>query len=168
MVVTGKRTWYIAAVILGKEFVYRKLEWEEEIIQEIIAKEEYFWKEYVRKRVLPPPDGSKACDEILASYFPKGKKKEMLDLVGFDDKLKRREEILTSMEELQEEQKKIEQEVKLFMKEHEYAYSNRYQVSWKNVDTTKLDTKRIKEEQPEIYETYGKTSHYRRFEVKAA
>ena len=92
----------------------------------------------------------------------------MLDLAGFDDKLKRREEILASMEKLQEEQKKIEQEVKLFMKEHEYAHSNRYQVSWRNVDTTKLDTKRIKEEQPEIYEIYGKTSHYRRFEVKAA
>ena len=61
MAVTGKRTWYIAAVILGKEFIYRKLEWDDEIINGIIAKEEYFWNEYVTKGILPPPDGSKAC-----------------------------------------------------------------------------------------------------------
>lgn len=168
MAVTGKRTWYIAAVILGIGFVYHKIVWDEDVIQNLIIIEERFWKQHVIPKVIPTPDGSKACDEVLASYFPKGKKKEMLNLEGFDEKLKRREEILASMEELQEEQKKIEQEVKLFMKEHEYAYSDRYQVSWKNIDTTKLDTKRIKEEQPEIYETYGKTSHYRRFEVKAA
>ena len=29
MAVTGKRTWYIAAIILGREFVYRKLEWDD-------------------------------------------------------------------------------------------------------------------------------------------
>ena len=33
MAVTGKRTWYIAAVILGKEFVYHKLEWDDELIE---------------------------------------------------------------------------------------------------------------------------------------
>ncbi len=43
-----------------------------------------------------------------------------------------------------------------------------YMVSWKNIDATKLDTKRIKEERPELYADYGKVSHSRRFEVKAA
>ena len=56
----------------------------------------------------------------------------------------------------------------MFMQEHELAGSDCYQVSWKNIDTTKLDTKRMKAEQPELYEKYGKVSHYRRFEVKAA
>lgn len=56
----------------------------------------------------------------------------------------------------------------MFMQEHELAGSGCYQVSWKNIDSTKLDTKRIKAEQPQIYEEYGKISHYRRFEVKAA
>ena len=37
MAVTGKRTWYIAAVILGKEFIYRKLEWDDELIENLIA-----------------------------------------------------------------------------------------------------------------------------------
>lgn len=70
--------------------------------------------------------------------------------------------------ELQEEQKQIEQEVKLFMQDNEIDVNNHYRVSWSNVDTTRLDTKRIKEECPEIYENYAKVSSSRRFQVKAA
>ena len=56
----------------------------------------------------------------------------------------------------------------MFMKENELARSECFRVSWKNIDSTKLDTTRIKSERPEIYIDYGKVSHYRRFEVKAA
>ena len=48
------------------------------------------------------------------------------------------------------------------------ASSEAFRVSWKNIDSIKLDTKRIKEERPELYDDYGKVSHPRRFEVKAA
>lgn len=168
MAVTGKRTWYIAAVILGKEFIYRKLEWDDEIINGIIAKEEYFWNEYVMKRILPSPDGSKACDEIIDQYFHTADATDMIPLVGFDEKLNRRDEIIKKIAYLQEEQKQIEQEVKLFMKNHELAGNSSYRVSWKNINTTKLDTKRIKAELPTLYDDYGLVSSYRRFEIKAA
>lgn len=168
MAVTGKRTWYIAAVILGREFTYRRLEWDEELISGLVSIEENFWNGHVVKGIMPPPDGSKACDEVIAQYFHTARKGSAVKLVGFDEKLKRREEILRYISELQEEQKQIEQEVKLLMKENEYAASECFRVSWKNIDSTMLDTKRIKAERPEIYADYGKVSHSRRFEVKAA
>lgn len=168
MAVTGKRTWYIAAVILGREFTYRRLEWDEELISRLVSIEENFWNGHVVKGVMPPPDGSKACDEVIAQYFHTARKDSAVKLVGFDEKLKRREEILRYISELQAEQKQIEQEVKLLMKENEYAVSECFRVSWKNIDSTMLDTKRIKSERPEIYVDYGKVSHSRRFEVKAA
>ena len=168
MAVTGKRTWYIAAVILGKEFTYRKLEWDDRLIGKLTQMEEDFWNNHVAKGTIPPPDGSRACDEVIEQYFHTAKKASAIELVGFDEKLKRREEILRYVAELQEEQKQIEQEVKLFMKDNELASSECYRVSWKNIDSTKLDTTRIKSERPEIYIDYGKASHYRRFEVKAA
>lgn len=70
--------------------------------------------------------------------------------------------------ELETEQKKIEQEVKMFMKENELAVSGKYRVSWNSVDTARLDTKRIKLERPEIYQDYTKVSSSRRFSVKVA
>ena len=168
MAVTGKRVWYIAAVILGREFTYRRLEWDEELIGRLIAVEDDFWNHHVVPGIIPPPDGSRACDEVLEQYFHTARKASAIELIGFDEKLRRREEILGFIAELQEEQKQIEQEVKLVMGEHELARSRQYRVSWGNVDSTRLDTKRIREEKPEIYENYAMVSHSRRFEVKAA
>ena len=168
MAVTGRRTWYIAAVILGKEFTYRKLEWNDGLIDRLVEVEEDFWNNYVVKGIIPPPDGSKACDEVLEQYSHTARKESRIKLVGFDGKLRRREEILGFISVLQEEQKQIEQEVKLFMGDNESASSELYRVSWGNVDSIRLDTKRIREERPEIYSDYSKVSHSRRFEVKAA
>lgn len=168
MAVTGKRTWYIAAVILGREFTYRRLEWDDELIGRLTALEEDFWNNHVVKGIIPPPDGSKACDEVIEQYFHTAKKTDAIKLVGFDEKLSRREEILGFIAELQEEQKQIEQEVKLFMGDNQYAVSDCYRVSWGNIDSVRLDSQRIRAERPEIYADYGKPSRYRRFEVKAA
>ena len=62
MAVTGRRTWYIAAVILGKEFLYRKLEWDDEVIGGLIQMEGEFWNGNVLTGKLPEPDGSKVCN----------------------------------------------------------------------------------------------------------
>lgn len=168
MAVTGKRVWYIAAVILGREFTYRRLEWDDELISRLTAVEEEFWNDYVVKGIIPPPDGSKVCDEVIEQYFHTAKKASAVELVGFDEKLDRREEIIAFVKELQEEQKQIEQEIKLFMQDNERAQSEHYRVTWSNINTTKLDTARIKSEKPELYADYAKASNYRRFEVKAA
>ena len=105
---------------------------------------------------------------MIEQYFHTAKKASAVKLVGFDEKLRRREEIAGFIAELGEEKKQIEQEIKLFMKDNEFASSEHYRVSWKNIDSTKLDTARIREERPELYIDYGKVSHSRRFEVKAA
>ena len=89
-------------------------------------------------------------------------------MTGFDDKLNRRVEILAQIDRLQKEQNNIEQEIKLYMQDNEFAASDSFKVSWSSVETTRLDTKRIKEEQPEIYRDYAKQSVSRRFQIKAA
>lgn len=168
MMVTGMRTWYIACVILGREFVYHKLTWDDGVIDGLVKAESYFWNSHVVPGIMPNPDGSAVCDQVLQKSFKTAEKAEAIELVGFDEKLRRREEILKNMEMLAAEQKQIDQEIKLYMKDHELAVNSSYKVSWSNVDTARLDTKRIKQEKPEIYSDYVKISHTRRFEVKAA
>ena len=168
MTVTGKKSWYIAAVILGKEFVYHKLEWDDAVINRLIEIEKEFWIQNVIAGVMPEPDGSAACDDLLGRTFSSATKSDAIELVGFDEKLDRRSEILDQISALQQEQRKIEQEVKLYMAEHELAVSKKYQVSWGNVDTTRLDTKRIRKEQPELYRDYASVTTSRRFVVQVA
>lgn len=168
MAVTGKRAWHIACVILGREFVYRKIEWDDLLIEQLIQAEKDFWENHVLTGIPPAPDGSESCEKALGEYYRNSKENSVIELAGFDEKLKRREEILDQIGQLQREQKQIEQEVKLYMKENEFAANESYQVSWSGVESTRLDAKRLKEERPEIYAAYAKTASSRRFTIKAA
>jgi len=168
MAVTGRSAWYIAVVILGQEFKYAKITRDDAMIANLIAIEEAFWNTHVVQRVMPPPDGSKACDEVLEKYFHRARKESTIPLIGFDEKLNRRTELLDQIAELEREQKQIEQEVKLYMQDNELASSDRYRVSWTNVDTARLDTKRLKAEKPEIYQDFAKITSSRRLTIKAA
>lgn len=168
MAVTGKREWYIAVVILGVGFQYRKITWDSQMIGKLVAVEEAFWNRNVVPGVLPEPDGSRACDEVLARYYQTARYKSSIPLVGFDDKLEKREKLLETIGRLEKEQKQIEQEIKCYMRDHELAVSDKYRVSWSNTDTARLDAKRIREERPELYQEYVKVTTSRRFAIKAA
>lgn len=168
MAVTGKQEWYLAVVILGQGFQYNKIRRDEEAIRNLIAIEEDFWNNHVVPQIMPEPDGSRACDEVLEQYFHVSRKGSEIPLIGFDEKLDRRMELVRLISRLEREQAQIDQEIKLYLKENETACSEKYRVSWVNVDTTRLDAKRIREEQPELYREFSHTSSSRRFQVKAA
>lgn len=168
MAVTGKRTWYIAVVILGKDFQYHKIDWNEEVIQKLVAVEQVFWMQHVLPGIMPEPDGSKISDKVLAKYYHTADKGSEIRLVGFDEKLRRREELIGQIDTLKQEKTQIEQEIKLYLKNNERAFSDQYRISWKNVDKPILDEKRIREEEPWIYQKFTKISHYRQFQVSVA
>ena len=59
------------------------------------------------------------------------------------------------------------QEIKLYMKDNECAYNDQYRVSWSNVESARIDTKRMKEEEPTLYQKFLKVGNARRFQIKA-
>ena len=168
MIVTGCRTWYLAAVILGQDFQYRRIEYEEETAQNLIALESDFWNNHVRPRHMPDPDGSKSCDEVLEQYFRQRGKAEAIELVGFDQKLELRQEIEETMKLLETEKRQIDQEIKVFMGDHPVARNERFKVTWQEVVSNRLDSKRLKTEEPETYQKFLQESKSSRFTVKAA
>lgn len=168
MAVTGRKTWYLAVLIMGKDFQYRKLTWDDGLIRDLIFIEENFWNHHVIPHIMPDPDGSKICDEVLNRYFGRSNQGTEIPLVGFDEKLKRREELMKLSKQLEKEQNQIEQEIKIYLGSNEMGSSEKYRVSWSTVDSERLDTAKIREEQPELYKKYMKKTSYRRFQVSAA
>ena len=167
MTVCGADAWYIAVVIFGKGFRYYKLERDEEMIADLIRIEQDFWENHVLKRQIPSPDGSKLADSVIAEYY-KQTVAETIPLTGFNEKIKRRQELSEIIGKMDTEKRQIEQELKLYLGEAEIAENEQYRVSWKAVESNRLDEKRLKEEQPEIYAKYKKSVLSRRFTVKAA
>ena len=168
MAVTGKRAWYIAVAILGTEFKYARIEGEDEVIQNLVKIEEEFWNGHIVPRIMPDPDGSKICDEVLEHYFHAVRKGSEIPLVGFDDQLRRREELKRLIDQMEREKSQIDQRIKLYMKDSESAANEHYRVTWTPVSTARLDTKLLKAEEPEIYREYLRTTSTRRFSVSAA
>lgn len=167
MSVCNAKAWYIAVLIYGREFKYYRIERDEQLIAYLRQLEQDFWENHVLKREMPEPDGSKLADSVILEYF-RDSVPVSINLSGFDEKLKRRQELLDVMERMDAERKKIEQELKLYLGEAEVAENERYRVSWKQVCSNRLDEKRLKEEQPEVYEKYRKEIVSRRFTVKVA
>lgn len=167
MSVCNTDAWYIAVLIYGKEFKYYRIERDEQVIADLIRIEKEFWREHVMKRVMPDPDGSKTADAAIAERF-KFSRDITIPLSGFDARLKRREELLSVMGHMEAEKRQIDQELKLYLGDAEMAENEHYRVSWKNVSRSSLDERRLKEEQPEVYEKYRRVTTSRRFTVKAA
>ena len=167
MSVCNADAWYIAVLIYGRDFKYYRIERDNEVIENLIRIEKEFWNEYVLKQVIPDPDGSKTADAAIAERF-KESKSITIPLTGFDERLERRQEILSLLEKIETEKRQIDQELKLYLGDAEMAENQHYRVSWKNFSRSSIDEKRLKAEQPEIYEKYRRETTSRRFTVRAA
>ena len=167
MSVCNADSWYIAVLIYGRDFKYYRIERADEVIENLIRIEKEFWNEYVLKRVIPDPDGSKTADAAIAERF-KESRSITIPLSGFDERLERRQELLSLLEKIETEKRQIDQELKLYLGDAEIAENEHYRVSWKNFSRSSIDEKRLKAEQPEIYEKYRRETTSRRFTVKAA
>lgn len=167
MAVSNADAWYLAVVIYGREFKYYKIERDAAVIADLIQIEKTFWENHVLKQQIPDPDGSKLADSVIAEYY-KNSIADTIPLTGFNEKLERRQELSELIGRMDMEKKKIEQELKLYLGENERAENEQFMVSWKSVQSNRLDEKRLKEEEPEIYEKYKKSVSSRRFTVKAA
>ncbi len=166
LAVSGYDSWYIAALILGRELIIQKIERDEELIQNLIAVEKRFWEDHVLARVIPEPDGSDNYTEMISKLYYHAEQDKEIMLPQLEHELERREELLELEAKIKKEKEQIEQRVKMEMQDASYAKSNTFQISWKNSETNRLDGKRLKEEKPDLYGNYCRTSSSRRFLVK--
>lgn len=135
MAVMGYDFMYLACVVLGTDFVYFKISRNEELIANLIKVEQDFWENYVLKKVIPGPDGSKAYGDMLSESFP-ARRNTSIPLIGFDETLDRRKELGQLISKMETEKKQIDQRLKLYLSENEVAESSKYRVTWKLSETT--------------------------------
>ena len=161
--------WYLAVLIFGKGFQYTCLERDETMLNDLVSIEKDFWENHVQAKVLPPPDGSKNADELIRKYFHR-KEGAVTRMTGMDEQITRRNELAALIKKMQAEQKTIEQELKIYLgnAEAQTGLSDRYRVTWTEYETRRIDTERLKKEQPEIYEDYSRVQKTSRLNIQAA
>lgn len=83
-----------------------------------------------------------------------------MDNLQMDEKLARLRRCRREMDTLKQEAEAIETEVKAELEARgvEQVETAHYKVSWKAVSSTRLDTKALKAERPELYQRYAVSS----------
>src|SRR5690606_10066554 len=83
------------------------------------------------------------------------------------------EQLIEAIESLKAEKKQIEEQIKAYenqlkmtLKDASVGVTNRFKITYKAVTQNRIDSKRLKEEMPEIYEKYTKQSVSRRLTIK--
>lgn len=167
MAITGATHCYIAALIGNSDFIWHKIERDQETIDYLMQIEKDFWENNIEKDVVPMPDGSDAYSEYLKKKYDKsnGQVIELHLLENGVNKLNRYDEIVADIKVLESEKKLIEQEIQLHMEEFEVAKIGDRKVTWKTSSRNTIDSKKLKAEMPDIAQQYMKTSTSRTFRV---
>ena len=166
MEVTGLSYAVICVLIGGNKLQWITVDRDDELIASLVQLEKRFWQ-HVLTQSSPPVDGSTACAEMLARRFPSSSNPAPLILpVDADSWI---QDYLTSKaeEESAAERKRLaENKLKEVIGNHEKAISpGGYQATWKTVQSSRIDSTRLKKEEPALFEKFATTSTTRRFSV---
>ncbi|MGD9678912.1 MAG: YqaJ viral recombinase family protein [Vulcanibacillus sp.] len=166
MAVTGFNKTYIACLLGGNKFIYKLIERDDELIDMIIQLEYNFW-ECVKSNVPPKIDGSESCSELMSRLYPNANNGSSIILPDEAQQLVDQYNSSKEQEKLFSEKKdEAANMLKQMLGDNEVGVINDIKVSWKNVITERLDTKKLKAENPEIYGEYVSSSSSRRFSIK--
>lgn len=166
MAVTGAEKYYLAVLIQSKDFRVYKIERDEEAINSLMQLEADFWQ-YVETGTEPPVDGTAPTDEGLQIQYGNPVDDGRTILLGMNNEADFLSELKQKRDDLNEQIKTIEQEIKQRMGDCIYGETDRFLFSWKPQTRRTFQSRAFIKDHPELdYEPYYKTSENRVFKVK--
>lgn len=155
MAITGVPYWDLSVLIGGNDFRTYHLERDDELIADLLAEAEAFWRR-VEQRDPPEPMNMDDAHHLWPEHI-----KSKSTIVGVDVA-----QLCLALNELKAEEKKMKMlmdEVKLEIvtsigDAEQIAHKGEKIATWKAQDTTRIDTKALREAHPEIAEAFSKTT----------
>lgn len=165
MAVNGADRWYLAVLVLGKEFHVYCLERDEDEIRALMDAETAFWEQYVETDTPPAPDGAQSTTDALKTIYA--------DSIESTCNLFGRETLLAEYMALKQRNKEndariaeIQNVICEEMQDAERGECGAYTVSWKAQERSTFQRKEFEKAHPEIdLSQYFKTSKSRPFKV---
>lgn len=166
MAVTGYQAWWIAVLIGGNKFRFKRIERDEEMIQALIKIEQDFWA-LVEEGTPPAPDGSESSSNVLDVLYPHSYANTSIELPLDAAKfIAEFDQASVQLEAAKLAQEEAANKLKALLGENETGWIGEHKVVWKSVVSKRIDSKALKADMPSIYDKYAKESESRRFTVK--
>lgn len=163
--VTGVAKAYVAVLIGGNSFKVYEVDADMEIQSMLIALEQEFWNK-VQNMIRPEMDGSDAAKDLLDNIYRGGIAEQIILPEEGIEYVDQYIEACAEEDNAKAKKQEASNRIKEIMGDYDKAKCMNHTISWKSVSSERLDTKALKEEQPELYQKYVKTSKSRRFTLK--
>lgn len=152
----------IAWLERGLEFGYVMVDFNQGLFDALVSEANEFWK-HVKNDTPPPAQNS---SDICRIYNTVKDKRIIATNETYDAYLKLNH-VRGKMAELEEQKYELEEQLKMILKDAEVIIHNDEPIiTWKECSTTRIRTKELRENRPEIYESYKYSITQRRFLVK--
>lgn len=166
LAVTGFEKAYIAVLIGGNKYVWKEIKRDQELIDIMIDREKDFWENHVLAEIPPEIDGSDAAVEFISHRY-----KENPGEVAMLDSEKEKiiealDNVKAEIKALKELENKYTNQLKMSLETASEGLTEHYKLTYKTINQTRLDSKKIKEELPNIFAKYSNTTSYRKFGYK--
>ena len=164
MAVTGADYADVAVLFRGSKFAIYTVQRDEELIEHIINMEKMFWQNYVEKNT--PPDAASLRDLSNRWRQDNGKSIQAdMELFGMVDRLR---DMKKEKSELEDQMRILEFGIKEKMQDNtEVLNADGNKIcTWKTRASSRFDTKRFREEYPDLAKEFTNQSTTRTFLIK--
>lgn len=161
-------TAYIAVIIGNNQFIWKEIKRDNDLIEQMTDRLVTFWRENVLKGIPPEIDGSNETKEALQVLYPT----EIEETAPLDTKhielLDKWSGIKAQAQELEELKKEIENKIRVYIGNEgvNQVYSDRFNASWKTQQRNSVDSKKLKEQYPDVYKEVLKSTTYKKLTIK--
>lgn len=167
LAVTGMKKCYIAVLIGNQAFKWKEILYDKDIINDVVTKEVAFWNLFVETKSMPMSLSAQDGD-ILFELFPDA----VDEVIDLDDRAERLVEDLEALKADEQSLKGTIERKKNFLKamlgDSACGETANFKITWKNQSSTRLNSKSLKEADPDLYAKFAETSQFRvlRYSVK--
>lgn len=164
MAVTGADKWYLAVLILGRDFMVYEIPRDDAEISALMQAENDFW-ELVRNYIPPPVDGSYSTTDTLKQMY-NGVSGSIIELYGMDAAVRQYLDAKSRKKSIETEITECENRLKESLGDFETGMTGPAKITWKNQVRTSFDENLFRMNFPEIdLSQFKKTTHTRVFKV---
>lgn len=132
--VTGLEYCYLSFLIGNRKFDVLIIKRNQEVIDEIVGKAEYFWKTYVTTKTPPAPLGDISSGETLNKMYPREEEGKIIDCTGdkgIQHNITKIEFVNTEIKNMKQELEVNKQAIKAKMEDSEMLICGDKKVVWR-------------------------------------
>ncbi|HEM8325334.1 TPA: YqaJ viral recombinase family protein [Enterococcus faecium] len=152
MNVLNKDYCYIAVLIGGQKFIWKRIERDQELIDTITEQLVEFWETNVLGGIEPVIDGSEATADFLKEKYADVEENQTALPSRFDELIEQKRELKRTKKEIESAIRQVDNEIisELGKREASIGITQRNIISWKLVRTRRMNTKKLAEKYPDV------------------